>query len=102
MRKLAVVAMLSLVGCVSDPNDPKTTMGPVISAAQRARCEKYVSLAQEHGQLFATRRNREDIDVQEERGRATLQTLLTGERINTLLKKRHALRRPQLAASNSP
>lgn len=24
MRKLAVVAMLSLVGCVSDPNDPKT------------------------------------------------------------------------------
>ncbi|MGE0878723.1 MAG: aldehyde dehydrogenase family protein [Acidimicrobiia bacterium] len=34
---------------VGDPNDPKTTMGPVISAAQRARCEKYVSLAQEHG-----------------------------------------------------
>ena len=31
------------------PTDPATMMGPVISAAQRARCERYVSLAEEHG-----------------------------------------------------
>jgi len=47
-----------------------------------------LTLAEGMGQLKFTLRNPEDIDVQEERGRATLQTLLTGERINTLLKKR--------------
>jgi len=34
---------------VGAPTDPSTTMGPVISAAQRERCERYVSLAEEHG-----------------------------------------------------
>jgi len=34
---------------VGAPTDPATTMGPVISAAQRARCERYVALAEEHG-----------------------------------------------------
>jgi aldehyde dehydrogenase (NAD+) len=34
---------------VGDPTDPATTMGPVISAAQRERCERYVALAEEHG-----------------------------------------------------
>lgn len=34
---------------VGAPTDPATIMGPVISAAQRARCERYVALAQDHG-----------------------------------------------------
>ena len=34
---------------VGDPNEPGTLMGPVISAAQRERCERYVALAEEHG-----------------------------------------------------
>jgi acyl-CoA reductase-like NAD-dependent aldehyde dehydrogenase len=34
---------------VGPPTDPTATMGPVISAGQRARCERYVALAQEHG-----------------------------------------------------
>ncbi|WP_067672691.1 aldehyde dehydrogenase family protein [Nocardia miyunensis] len=34
---------------VGAPTDPKTAMGPVISAAQRERCERFVALAQEHG-----------------------------------------------------
>jgi pilus assembly protein CpaB len=47
-----------------------------------------LTLAEGMGALKFSLRNPEDIDVQEERGRATLTTLLTGERINTLLKKR--------------
>jgi len=47
-----------------------------------------LTLAEGMGALKFTLRNPEDIDVQEERGRATLTTLITGERINTLLKKR--------------
>ena len=34
---------------VGAPTDPATTMGPVISAGQRERCERYVALAEEHG-----------------------------------------------------
>lgn len=34
---------------IGDPADPKTTLGPVISAAQRARCHRYVDLAVAHG-----------------------------------------------------
>lgn len=34
---------------VGAPTDPSTAMGPVISAAQRERCERFVALAQEHG-----------------------------------------------------
>ena len=34
---------------IGDPKDPQTQMGPVISAAQRARCETYVRLATEAG-----------------------------------------------------
>jgi acyl-CoA reductase-like NAD-dependent aldehyde dehydrogenase len=34
---------------VGPPTEPGTLMGPVISAAQRERCERYVALAQEHG-----------------------------------------------------
>lgn len=47
-----------------------------------------LTLAEGMGQLKFTLRNPEDIDVQEERGRATLQTLITGERIQTLMHKR--------------
>jgi aldehyde dehydrogenase (NAD+) len=39
-----------LAGVVmGDPVDPRTTMGPVISAAQRDRCQRYVDLAVEAG-----------------------------------------------------
>ena len=34
---------------VGPPTDPSATMGPVISAAQRDKCEQYVKLAEEHG-----------------------------------------------------
>ena len=34
---------------VGRPTDPSTVMGPVISAAQRDKCERYVALAEEHG-----------------------------------------------------
>ena len=47
-----------------------------------------LSLATQLGDLTFTLRNPEDIDVQEERGRATMQTLLTGERIKALQKQR--------------
>src|SRR6202007_2141533 len=30
---------------IGDPADPKTTLGPVISAAQRDRCQRFVDLA---------------------------------------------------------
>ncbi len=39
---------------VGDPRDPAVTMGPVISAAQLARCERYVALAREHGGRVAS------------------------------------------------
>jgi aldehyde dehydrogenase (NAD+) len=34
---------------VGPPTDASTVMGPVISAAQREKCERYVALAEEHG-----------------------------------------------------
>lgn len=47
-----------------------------------------LSLATQLGDLTFTLRNPEDLDVQEERGRATMQTLITGERIKALQKQR--------------
>lgn len=44
----AMAASLANV-VIGDPADPATTMGPVISAAQRARCERYVQLAVDAG-----------------------------------------------------
>lgn len=44
----AVCAMYGSIK-VGSPNDPATLMGPLISAAQRERCERYVGLAEEHG-----------------------------------------------------
>jgi len=43
-----------------------------------------ITLAEGMGSLKYTLRNPEDIDVQEARGRATLQTLITGDRIEQL------------------
>jgi acyl-CoA reductase-like NAD-dependent aldehyde dehydrogenase len=34
---------------VGPPSDPAAMMGPLISAAQRDRCERFVALAEEHG-----------------------------------------------------
>jgi acyl-CoA reductase-like NAD-dependent aldehyde dehydrogenase len=51
-RKDEVIEQVSKIYAgitVGAPTDPKTVMGPVISAAQRARCAAYVALAQEHG-----------------------------------------------------
>jgi aldehyde dehydrogenase (NAD+) len=51
-RKSEVVeAVASIYGhiTVGSPTDPATLMGPVISAGQRARCERFVELAEEHG-----------------------------------------------------
>jgi pilus assembly protein CpaB len=46
-------------------------------------------LAQDMGALTMALRNPEDIDIQEERGRATISTLLTGERTKALMKVRY-------------
>ncbi len=45
-------------------------------------------LSQELGNIYLTLRNSEDIDIQEDRGKTTLNTLLTGERGKKLEKKR--------------
>ena len=45
-------------------------------------------LAQELGQLTLSLRNEDDVDVIEDRGRATIQTLLSGERTRVLQEKR--------------
>jgi aldehyde dehydrogenase (NAD+) len=45
----AMAAVLAQAAVLGEPLDPKTTMGPVISAAQRDRCERYVRLAVEAG-----------------------------------------------------
>jgi acyl-CoA reductase-like NAD-dependent aldehyde dehydrogenase len=34
---------------VGPPSDPSAMMGPLISGAQRDRCERFVALAEEHG-----------------------------------------------------
>jgi pilus assembly protein CpaB len=47
-----------------------------------------LTLAEGMGSLKFTLRNPEDIDVQEERGRATLTTLLTGQRLDNLMQRR--------------
>ncbi len=39
---------------IGDPSDPKTQMGPLISAAQRARCETFVRLSLEAGGKLVT------------------------------------------------
>jgi len=39
---------------VGDPTDPSTLMGPVIDAAARQRCERYVALAEDHGGKVVT------------------------------------------------
>lgn len=44
----AVSAMYQQIK-VGPPNDDSSMMGPVISAAQRDKCERYVKLAEEHG-----------------------------------------------------
>ncbi|HVU60166.1 MAG TPA: aldehyde dehydrogenase family protein [Mycobacteriales bacterium] len=46
---LAAVSGMYGMLAVGPPTEPTTMIGPVISAAQRARCEQYVELAQEHG-----------------------------------------------------
>jgi acyl-CoA reductase-like NAD-dependent aldehyde dehydrogenase len=38
---------------VGDPADPSNLMGPVVSAGQRERCERYIALAEEHGAKVA-------------------------------------------------
>jgi aldehyde dehydrogenase (NAD+) len=45
---------------VGPPADPGTTMGPLISAAARDRCERYVALAEEHGGKVAIGGGRPD------------------------------------------
>lgn len=48
-------------------------------------------LAQELGNLTLSLRNEDDVDIIEERGRATISTLLSGERTRVLEKKRQEI-----------
>ncbi len=55
-RKAEVVEAVSAAYghiSVGSPTDPTKLMGPVINAAQRARCERFVALAQEGGGVVA-------------------------------------------------
>jgi aldehyde dehydrogenase (NAD+) len=45
---------------VGAPTDPTTLIGPLINAAGRERCERYVALAEEHGGKVATGGGRPD------------------------------------------
>ena len=48
---------------VGAPTDPTVAMGPVISAAQREKCEQYVQLAEDHGgKVFSGGRRPEGLD----------------------------------------
>jgi aldehyde dehydrogenase (NAD+) len=46
---LDAVASAYATVVVGAPTEPATVMGPVISAAQRDRCERYIALAEQHG-----------------------------------------------------
>jgi len=63
-------------------------------------------LATEMGGLTMTLRNEDDVDVIEERGRATINTLLSGERTRVLQQKRfntiQVIRGAGESKSNSP
>jgi aldehyde dehydrogenase (NAD+) len=48
-KVLAAMAASLAYARIGDSADPTTTMGPVISAAQAARCERYVQLAVDAG-----------------------------------------------------
>ncbi len=50
LEKAAGVAAMLKVG---DPSDPSTVVGPLISAAQRERCERYVAAAVDAGATVA-------------------------------------------------
>ncbi|HWC36563.1 MAG TPA: aldehyde dehydrogenase family protein [Mycobacteriales bacterium] len=50
---VAVSGMYGMLA-VGPPTEPTTMIGPVISAAQRARCEEYVEIAQEYGGKVVT------------------------------------------------
>ena len=55
-RKAEVIeAVCATYGMISvgDPGDPTNLMGPLISAGQRERCERYIALAEEHGAKVA-------------------------------------------------
>jgi pilus assembly protein CpaB len=49
-----------------------------------------LALAQDYGKLTLSLRNEDDVDVNDERGRATINTLLSGERTRQLHAKRNA------------
>src|SRR5580698_10061134 len=51
----AVESVCATYGMISvgDPADPTNLMGPLISAAQRDRCARYIALAEEHGAKVA-------------------------------------------------
>jgi pilus assembly protein CpaB len=50
-----------------------------------------LTLAAELGNLTLSLRNEEDVDIIEERGRATISTLLSGERTRVLERKRQEI-----------
>lgn len=55
-RKAEVVARAAAIANnlkIGDPADPSTQVGPLISAAQRDRCARYVAAALEHGATLA-------------------------------------------------
>jgi acyl-CoA reductase-like NAD-dependent aldehyde dehydrogenase len=55
-RKAEVVETVAAVYAalkVGPPSDQSANLGPVITAAQRARCEQYVAAAEEHGAKVA-------------------------------------------------
>lgn len=67
-------ATMSALGC-GDPNDPGTVCGPLVSARQRDRVERYLSLAVDEGGSFACGGSR---PADRDRGFFIEPTLVTG------------------------
>lgn len=89
MQNVSVLATGKVTGTtnVNRLPEPERQYGHVSLMVLPEEAE-LLTLAQEVGTLTFTLRNEDDLDVLEERGRATLATLLSGERTKALQQRR--------------
>ncbi|HUU02115.1 MAG TPA: Flp pilus assembly protein CpaB [Myxococcota bacterium] len=91
MQDVVVLATGGLsAGAAKLPNDRLSNYASVTLMVLPEEAE-ILNLAAELGKLRLTLRNAEDIATMESRGRATIQTLMTGERIKDLMNLRKHL-----------
>ncbi len=89
MQNIIILATGSITGNTNMNllDDAKRTYGTITVMVLPEEAEIAI-LASQLGQLHLSLRNPEDIGGEEERARATIETLLTGERVKALKKKR--------------